>query len=163
VTKLNDEVIRDGDHFVRAIGGCPLNGGVRAVFYRGGTLKTAELKLRRRELTLAGIHRDNQRLRWRGLLLGPVPANWHETQGTQGAAVPAKTAKKPASGLMVIAIDPRSPLAKSVSQGNILVTVGGKAVSDVRTLQQLINDLPAEQCALAFDDTAPKAVASGQE
>jgi hypothetical protein len=136
---------------------------VKATYFRGGSARTTEVKLRRRELSLAGVTRDSQRLRWRGLLLGPVPTNWRPAAAaTPGTAAKAATAK-PAAGLMVIAVDPRSPLAKSVTQGTILTSIGGRTVIDIKTLQQVINDLPNEELTLGFDH-GPNAIATtGQE
>jgi len=163
VTKLNGETIRDHDHFIRTVGACPLETPVKCTYFRGGTARTTELKLRRREMTMAAITRESQRLRWRGLLLGPVPANWRGPTPAAGAGAPAKAATaKPAAGLMVIAVDSRSPLAKTVTQGTILTSVGGRTVTDIKTLQQVINDQPSEELALSFDQV-PNAIATTHE
>jgi serine protease Do len=159
VVRLNGESIRDGDHFVRSIGAAPLS-GVSAVVHRGSTVKTLTFALRRREVVSTPVTRERQRLRWRGLLLGPVPAHWQPAPEKAGRAQAAKAAK-PAAGLMVIAMDPRSPLAKEgIKQGSIITTVAGRAVSDVKTLQQILNDVPSEQCALGLADPPKGAVAT---
>src|SRR5204862_6856751 len=75
IVRLNGESIRDGDHFVRSIGAAGLS-GVTADIRRDGKPKSLTFTLRRREVASAPITRDSQRMRWRGLLLGPVPANW---------------------------------------------------------------------------------------
>src|SRR4051794_4200264 len=85
IVRLNGEPIHDGEHFVRAIGAAPLT-GTTAVVYRDRKPITINLTLRRREVAAAPITRDSQRLRWNGMLLGPIPPHWR--QGAAGA-VPA--------------------------------------------------------------------------
>ena len=148
VTKLGDEPIRDGEHFIRAIGMVPPATPVGAVIHRDGKSRTVSLSLNRREVA-AAVSRESQRYRWRGLLLGPVPANWNgrEPVTANGGAQRAT----PPAGLMVIAIDPKCDLAvEGVRQGAILRTIAGRSVPDVQALQQVLNDTPAEKCAIAW-------------
>jgi len=139
VVRFNGEIIRDGDHFIRCVGGAPVGRAITVSFYRKDKLKTAEVVLRRRELASAGVTRESRRMRWRGMLLGPIPAQWDF-----GAA-----AKRPEAGLMVIGIEPGSPHAKEgVVQGSVITAVAGKPVRDVTELQRVINDVPPEDWAL---------------
>ena len=138
VLKFNGESVRDGDHFIRTVGAAPVGRAVGVTYVRKDTVRTAEVVLRRRELAAAAVTRDSRRLRWRGMLLGPIPAQW-EFPG----------AKRPEAGLMVIGIDPTSPHAKEgVVQGSVITAVAGVPVKDVTDLQRVINDVPPEAWAL---------------
>jgi S1-C subfamily serine protease len=64
---------------------------------------------------------------------------------------------------MVLGIDPQSPMAgKGLHGGTIITSVAGKPVGSVVDLQQILNDTPADQCAVATLPTAADAVVSGQ-
>ena len=68
-----------------------------------------------------------------------------------------------AVGLMILGIDPSSPLAKEgVRSGTIVIAVAGKAVNAVTDLQTILNDTPAEQCSLEMAPHASQVVVSGQ-
>ena len=138
VVKFNGEVVRDGDHFIRTVGAAPVGKPVQVSFYRKDKLKTADVVLRRRELASAAVTRESRRMRWRGMLLGPIPAQWDF-----GAA------KRPAGGLMVIGIEPGSPHFKEgVVQGSVITSLAGVQLRDVTDLQRVINDVPPERWAL---------------
>jgi S1-C subfamily serine protease len=97
------------------------------------------MTLRRRELTSTGVTRENRRLRWRGMLLGPIPARWDFGPGQ----------RRPEGGMMVIGIDPTSPFLKEgVAAGSVITSVSGVRVNDVIELQRVINDVPPERIAL---------------
>ena len=139
VIKFNGEVIRDGDHFIRAVGAAPVGKPVTAILYRKDKLREAEVTLRRREMTSSGVTRESRRFRWRGMLLGPVPARWDFGPG----------AKRPESGMMVIGIDPTSPFVKEgVGAGSVITSISGVKLSDVTDLQRVVNDVPPERIAL---------------
>ncbi len=143
VLRLDGREVHDGDSFVRMVGACS-PGNIPAVVYREGKPRTINLPLRRREAATASITRESQRIRWKGLLLGPIPANW------------TAAGKQIAQGLMVLAIDPRSPLLKEgITQGSIITTVAGRAVADVKGLQQILNDMPDDRCAVGFSVASP--------
>ena len=138
VVRFNGEIVRDGDHFIRAVGASPVGKPLTVSYVRKDKVRTAEVVLRRRELASAAVTRESRRLRWRGMLLGPIPAQWE-----------FGTAKRPTSGLMVIGIDPGSPHAKEgVVQGSVITAVAGLPVRDVTDLQRVINDVPPEEWAL---------------
>jgi serine protease Do len=138
VVRFNGEVIRDGDHFIRAVGAAPVGRALPVSFYRKEKLKSAEVVLRRRELASAAVTRESRRFRWHGMLLGPIPEQWD-----------FGTTKRPAGGLMVIGIEPGSPHAKEgVVQGSVLTALAGVQLRDVTDLQRVINDVPPEQWAL---------------
>jgi len=96
--------------------------------------------------------RANQRFRWRGMLLGPVPANWE-----------AGTSQKPAKGLIVIGIDSHSPFVKQgISQGAIITSVAGMPVASVPDLQQVINDSHGEKWDLELAGARSAVVSVGE-
>jgi S1-C subfamily serine protease len=137
VIKFNGEVIPDGDHFIRAVGAAPVGRPVVAVYYRKDKCRSTDVLLRRRETTSA-VTRESRRFRWRGMLLGSIPARWDFGRG-----------KKPENGVMVIGIDPNSPLVKEgVAQGSVITSIAGVRVSDVTEVQRIINDVPPDRIAL---------------
>jgi S1-C subfamily serine protease len=99
------------------------------------------------------VTKDKQRLRWRGLLLGPVPGNW---------SFPKK--QTPTAGVIVLGIGADSPFAKDgVAQGSVITAIAGKPVAGITDLQSLINDLPTEPCSLQFAAQGDSTVASMRE
>jgi S1-C subfamily serine protease len=138
VVRFNGEIIRDGDQFIRTVGAAPVGRAVSVSFYRKDKVRACDVVLRRRELSSAAVTRESRRLRWRGMLLGPIPAQWDFGQ-----------ARRPEGGLMVIGIEPNSPHAKEgIVQGSVITAVAGRAVRDVTDLQRVINDVPPEDWAL---------------
>jgi S1-C subfamily serine protease len=112
------------------------------------------VKLRRREIASAAITKDKQRLKWRGLLLGPVPANW---------GFP-KQVKEATAGVFVVSVGPDSPFAKDgVAQGSVITAIAGKPVAGITDLQAMINDLPTEQCSVQVAAQDESAVVSIQQ
>lgn len=148
ITKLDGEIVRDSDDFVRLVGMCPVGEPVKAVYFRGDA-RDIEVKLRARPTPPQTITHGNQRLRWRGMLLGPIPAGW---QGTD---------KKPAaSGILVIGVDSKSPaLGDGIKAGTVITSVAGQHVHDLAELQRVINDTPPAECRLELENT-PSVVVS---
>jgi serine protease Do len=155
VIKLDDAVMNDSDQFIRAIGQSSVSKPVKMVVRRDGRPLTLAVQLRRRELPSVAISRDNQRMRWRGMLLGPIPANWDFAPS-----------KRPEHGLMVLGVDPAGPMAKEgIRSGAVITSIAGKAIDAIPDLQSLLAATPAEQCSLEFAPAAPlarEAVVSGQ-
>jgi serine protease Do len=154
VLSVNGETIRDGDHFIRVVGSAPVtDAGVPAVIVRGHERRAVTLKLRRREIAAAAVTKERQRLRWRGLTLGAIPTNWN----FPGAAPTT-------AGVVVLGIGPDSPFAKDgVAQGAVITAIAGKPVAGITELQSLLNELPAEECALQFAQQGDAAVVSIHE
>lgn len=139
IVQVNGEIVRDSDQFVRIIGSCGIERPVRISLYREGKVVQTEVQLRRRQVVVAGVTRDNRRFRWQGMLLGPIPAGW-----TPGADQPKD---RPTTGLMVIGIAETSPFLKQhVRQGDVITAVAGKAIRDVLELQRVLNEAPADKC-----------------
>jgi serine protease Do len=153
VVSFNGDAIRDGDHFIRVVGSAPIEGKAIASVVRGDKRSDVTLQLRRRELSTAAVTRDKQRLRWRGLLLGPIPANW-----VVSIDKPAK------AGVVVLGIGADSPFVRDgVIQGSIITGIAGKPVVGITELQSLINDLPTEQCSLELAAQEKAAIVSIHE
>ena len=138
VTELNGETIRDGDHFVRAIGACPVGEPVRAVVYSNGKSRTVELQLKRREVAAKPVTRESQRFRWRGMLLGPIPEHW------------TFTGPRPESGVMVIGVESDSAAARErgITAGTVITSIGGNLVRDLEGLQKVLHEMPPENWSI---------------
>jgi serine protease Do len=152
ISQLDGEAIRDTEDFVRLVGLCPVDEPLKAVIYRDGP-RTVKLKLHSRPpALLQAAVQDKERLRWRGLLVGPLPDGWD-----------FGTAKRPSSGVMVIGIDSRSPfIADGIKAGSVITSVAGKVVRDVADLQKIITANPARQCRLELANPTT-AVVSARE
>src|SRR5262249_50690330 len=120
VIAVNGQTIRNSDHFVRAIGEANISEPAVLTVYREGKKTEVKVTLQKRDIPPTLVSRQSQRLYWRGLVLGPIPGNW-ELDG-----------KKPSSGLMVVAMDPKSPLSKQgIKQGSVITSVAGRAISSL--------------------------------
>lgn len=141
ILTINGQPIPDSDGFVRIVGDCPTDHPTRMRLVRGRREINLDVTLGKRALPHVAITRENQRFRWRGMLLGPVPAHWTNRFG-----------EKPASGLMVLAVEPGSEaMQDGAMEGSILTQVAGHPIHSIADLQRIINDTPAEQCAVRFD------------
>jgi serine protease Do len=150
VTKFNGQVIHDGDQLVRLVGEAPTDQNVGAIVYRNKKPSLISLRIGRRPSPLALVTRETQRFRWRGMVLGPIPKFWNFGAG------PA-----PKEGLMVLAIDARSPAAKDgIIQGSVIKSIAGKPVSDIVQLQTVLNVTPPDAAIEAIN---PGQVASARE
>lgn len=148
IAKLDGHGVRDSDDFVRLVGMCPVGEPIKGVIYCGQE-REVELQLRARPTPPQTVTRGSQRLRWRGMLLGPIPAGW------QGA-----NSKAPTDGILVIGVDSKSPvLGEGIKAGAMIISVAGQAVHDLTQLQRIINDTPASQCHIRMENT-PSVVVS---
>ncbi len=147
VSALGDSPIRDADAFVRAIGLSDPSTGMRLVVHRNGKPASITIMPARRDPGLAAINRERQRMRWNGMLLGPVPTNW-TFDGRP----------RPQAGVMVLAADrsAQSPLP----EGAVISTVAGRAVSSLADLQQILNSTPPELCSIGVWTAPPTLSAS---
>ena len=86
---------------------------------------------------------ENQRLYWRGMVLGPVPMNWP----------PAIKTDKHLTGILVVGIDDDSPLKKrGVSAGTIITAIAGQPVNSLLDFQKVLSDVPPEKCDVQLAD-----------
>jgi serine protease Do len=147
IVQIGDRQVRDSSSFVRAVGDAWVDVPTQFTIFRGDREIQLPVTLRRRPMPQVAINRTNQRLRWNGLLLGPVPANWQPDKD------------KKATGVMVIAIENPGKNKAKLQQGTIISSVGGRAVASIADLQQVLATLPAEQCTIeTLHDRAVAAV-----
>jgi S1-C subfamily serine protease len=151
IAMFNGHSVGDSDQFVRVAGEAPVDQKLTAIVYRGGKQLSVGVTPIRRPAPSVAVTRESQRLRWRGMLLGPVPANWDFGSAKQ----------RPVGGLMVIAIDPKSPMLKEgVAQGSVITSIAGKPVSDVVALQHILNDTAPDACGIEL--AKPKQIVSAE-
>ena len=143
IVQLNGEIVRDSDQFVRVVGNCGVDKPVHLSVYRQGKVQDLQIQLRRRQLASAAVTRESRRLRWEGMLLGPIPTGW---------SPPADQKDHPATGVMVIGITDSSPFCKkNIHQGDVITSVAGKHVGDVLELQRVLSEEPAAKtCQVTF-------------
>lgn len=148
IRTFNGQFVTDSDQFVRLVGESPIGHTLNAIIYRDGKPRPIELLTVRRQPQQIAVTRESQRMRWRGMVVGPIPRHWD-----------FGSSARPESGLMVIAIDPGSPFAKAgIAQGSIIATVAGKSVSDVVQLQRILNDTPPDACGIGLAKVAGQVV-----
>lgn len=148
IASFHGRAVTDSDHFVRLVGEAPIDREVNVVVYRQGKPHTIAVTTARRPAQQVAVSRLSQRMRWKGMLLGPIPEHWA-----------AGASNRPTSGLMVLAIDPASPcLQQGIAQGTIIATVAGKPVSNVLQLQRILNDTPSAACGIGICRTARQIV-----
>lgn len=147
---INGETIRDTDEFVRAVGSAMVNQPAQVRIFRGGKAIQLAVVPRRRPLPSVAVTRQNQRLRWQGLLLGPIPANWSDADGVS-----------PRSGLMVLGMENDSPMkGRGITQGSIITEVAGKAIASVAELEKVVNGVPDGKLAIKSIDPQRAVVSS---
>jgi serine protease Do len=129
ITAIDHVTVSDSDCFVRTIGHATVGRPVTLNVTRGDQQLSIQVKLHKRQLAVAAVTRETQRLRWAGMLVGPSI--------TDGQT----------NGLAVLDVDPASPLLKrGIHEGLIIRSVAGKAVHDISDLQSIINDTPLDRC-----------------
>jgi len=146
IVAIDGATITGNDDFVRIVGCSPVTRPIQVSFLRNGKAATVAITLHKRQLPVAAVTRENQRLRWGGMLLGKVPTGENNV------------------GLMVFGIDPGSPFTKlGVKEGAVIRSVAGKPVNGVTDLQAIINDTPPEHCDLGLAADLATASVSGEE
>lgn len=154
VTKFNGQTIRDGDHLVRLVGDAPVDKPLLMSVSREGKTLGLTVTLRRRQLPSVAVSKQRQRLRWQGMVLGPVPEHWNVNDTTNS------TKDQKPSGIMVYGIESTSDFVKQgITTGTVITAIAGQSISDMLALQKVLNDTPAEQCRLELY-RSPKAVAT---
>jgi serine protease Do len=131
ITAINNQPIPDRDTFVRLIGSCPLDHPTKLSLIRNGKPTIIAMLLIKRPFPVAAVTHDTQRLRWAGMLVGPIPAPPDSKH----------------TGLMVFSIDAASPFTKQgIHSGSIITSISGKSVVALTQLQDIINDTPIDHC-----------------
>jgi serine protease Do len=144
IASVNAHPVQGSDDFVQCIGHTPIDQSAKILVNRAGKPMEIDVAPARRPLPAVAINRQNQRLHWQGVVMGPAPSNW--SAGAQ-------------AGLIVVGIDEDSPLRKlGIGQGSVITSVAGRPVASIADLQKIVNDLPVDQCVV---ETARTAGASG--
>jgi serine protease Do len=148
IVRLNDHPAVDSETFVRAVGAAPTERATEIEVSRDGKRMTVSVGLAKRPTAIAAVTKQNRRIRWEGLLLGPTPSNWQPT-GATIATSGADSAAEPDRGLVVLAVNGKSRYAKQgVQEGDVITSIAGRSLLDVTDLQQVLNDLPPDRRAI---------------
>ena len=141
VIRFDDHAVENADQFARLIGDAPIGRPITALICRHGSTQSVPLSLRARDASAATTARESQRLRWRGLLLAPIPTNW--------PVASSDSTDHSTAGVMVLAIDEHTPFhMNGLRPGAILTAIDGHAVTDLPQLQRILPTAPSEQCTL---------------
>lgn len=142
IVEVNGETATDTDRFVRLVGAAPVGRTTAIVISRNCKRMVIHLTPVKRPVQYV-VSNQNQRLYWRGMVLGPVPTNW---------PVAAKN-DKPLSGILVVGIEDDSPLKKrGVCAGTIITAIAGQPVKSLLDFQKVLNDVPPEKCDVQLAD-----------
>jgi serine protease Do len=129
IVGFNGQAIHDTDQFVRLVGDAAIGQPARIDLLRGGKPLAISAVPTLRAPVLTAVTRDSQRLRWRGALLGSLPADMAT------------------AGVLVVAADEDSPLRKEgVREGSVILAVAGKNVESLVGFLTVINTVPPERC-----------------
>ena len=143
ITAIDGHTIADSDGFVSVIGTASVVRPVSIELMRAGRAIKVQVTLFKRQLPVAAVTRDSQRLRWGGMLVGPTVSDGRS------------------AGLMVLNIDPASPfLKRGIHEGTIIRCVAGKSVNAIDELQEIINDTPFDRCNFVTEPDPAAATAS---
>jgi S1-C subfamily serine protease len=114
-----------------------------------------DVRVTRRQLPQVAVTRQNQRMHWRGMLLGPIPENWLADKPETAKKIPGT------GGVMVLAVNKDSPMLKEgVTSGSIIVSIAGRPVGAISELQAVINETPSEKFSVQLADGPTNVVAS---
>lgn len=132
---IDNQPAGDSDQFVRMMGEMPVGHPATVRLIRNRKVMAVSVTPARRQQPGTPITHDLQRLRWRGIIVGPKPT-------TPNDELP---------GVKVFAVEPNSPFAKDgIVCGAVITALDGARVTDLFTFQRLINDTPADRCALTL-------------
>jgi serine protease Do len=142
IVQVNGSAVADTDHFVRLIGAAPIDRPVNLGVMREGKSLLVRVTPVKRPVQYA-VTNQNQRLYWRGMVLGPVPANWLTLLKNQTRS----------AGILVLGIEDDSPLKKQgVAAGAVITAIAGQPVKSLLDLQKVLNDVPPEKCDVRLAD-----------
>jgi S1-C subfamily serine protease len=138
ITAIGGHAIPDSDSFVQVVGTSDIAQPVNVELMRSGKPIKVQIRLRKRQLPVAAVTRDTQRLRWAGMLVG------------------ISSIDNRSRDLTVLEIEPGSLFARrGIHEGSILRSVAGKPVTGIVDLQEIINSTPIEQCHLVTEPGPP--------
>jgi S1-C subfamily serine protease len=138
IVQLNGVTISDTDRFVRLVGAAPVGRATTVGIIRDAKRMAINLIPVKRTIPYA-VYNENQRMYWRGMVLGPVPGNWPM----------AVNDEKHRAGILVVGIRDDSPLKKQgVSAGMVITAIAGRPVATMLEVQRILNDFPPERCTV---------------
>lgn len=152
ILSVNQTPVRDADHFVRTVGQLPIGKKNTITIQRKGRTQEIALTPTRRQVPSVAVNKSNQRLRWHGMTLAPVPANWTPKAGEEAV-----------SGVYVAGLDDASIGTKlGLKQGSIIRSVAGKIVHSLADLQKIVDSTPADQLKFDTSDSTTVATVAGK-
>lgn len=122
---VNGSVVEGLDAWAAAVATLRPGTPARVALVRGGRPMTVIVTPQRRSMPTTPVTAANQRYRWKGMLLGPIPDHWQFEPGT-----------RPEFGLMVLATDPGA--AGALPPGTIVQSLGGRPLRTVADLQNAL-------------------------
>jgi S1-C subfamily serine protease len=133
VASIDGQALRDGDDLVRRVALADVTKPMELKLHRGSIAERLQVMLKSRaQPEQVAVSRNNQRMRWGGLLVGPVPGHWQS-----------------GAGVMVLAINRAAgAIPDGVTTGVVITSVAGRPVTSLAELQEVLNDTPAEQCVV---------------
>ncbi|MGD0387581.1 MAG: trypsin-like peptidase domain-containing protein [Tepidisphaeraceae bacterium] len=138
IVQIDGQTIDDTARFVRLVGAAPVGHAISLDVVRDGKKMAIDVTPVKRAVQFA-VSSQNQRMYWRGMVLGPVPTNWR-------AAV---SDAKHRAGILVVGIQDDSPLRKQgVCVGTVITAIAGRPVANMLEVQRILNDVPPEQCTV---------------
>ena len=145
VVSVNGAKISDADQFVRLVGQMPVDQAGTIGVWRSNGVKEIKVTPRKREMPSVAVSKWTQRLRFGGMTLGAVPANWT-----------AKPGESAITGVYIVGIDDptlAAKLGRGIKQGAIIRSVAGKVVKSVADLQKIIDSTPPEKLTFETGDS----------
>ncbi|HEX8524284.1 MAG TPA: trypsin-like peptidase domain-containing protein [Tepidisphaeraceae bacterium] len=142
VVSINGQPLRNADHFVRVVGRMPIAESGKIGVWRSGREVELAVTPCKRDMPSLAVNKWSQRLRWHGMTLSSVPANW---SGKAGDAA--------LTGVYVVGIDDPATCSKwGVKQGTIIRSVAGKMIKSMSDLQKVIDSTPPDQIRIETAD-----------
>jgi serine protease Do len=152
IVAVNGTVVRDSDAFIRLIGRTPVDTPAKLTVWRDKKQVDVDVTPKRRPMPPLAVNRETQKLRWRGITLTAVPANWSSLK--PGESAPA--------GVYVVGIEDAETGKKlGIKPGQIITAIAGQAIKSVADLQKVIDSMPLEDLKLQTADSA--AIATAQQ
>jgi serine protease Do len=152
IVAVNGTTVRDSDAFIRLIGRTAVDQPARLQVFRDKKQVEIEVTPKRRPMPPLAVNRETQRLRWRGITLTAVPANWSGSK-------PGETAPM---GVYIVGIEDAEMGKKlGIKPGQIITSIAGQAVKSVADLQKLIDSVPLDDVKVGTADSA--AIATAQQ
>jgi S1-C subfamily serine protease len=143
ITAVNGTPVRDSDSFIRIVGRAPIDQPARLTVARDRKTLEVSVAPRRRPMPAVAINRETQKLRWRGITLTAVPANWSAKEGVYIVAIEdAEAGKK-----------------LGIKQGQVITQFAGQRIKGIADLQKVIDSVPLDDVKLQTADTATIATA----